>query len=640
MKGMIKYKWILTLFTAILLWVNLSDSICQTQTPSLKTGEEILKGGMAATAHPLATQAACEILKMGGNAVDAAVAAAFAIGVVEPDGSGIGGGGAMVVYLAKDKKSHVINYYPKASETVEQSDFRWDEDKKNVKSVIVPGTVAGLIKALEEFGALPLKTVMAPAIKYAEEGFTIDKVLASIILDNNELLSQYEKTASVFTKDGFPLMEGDTLVQKDLAATLRMIAENGRNAFYDSNITELMVNDIVNAGGKISRNDFKNYMAEITEPVTGNYRGYELVTVPPPQSGISVIEALNILEMKDLKTMGHFSTSSESAHLLAETLRRVYADRTAYLGDPDFVNVPTTGLISKEYAEDRFNSIDENYMNPSQYRLTKAGNPAGFNTESDAKTKKKTEKKKLFSEDEDDSGSSIKSGTNDDLFDSWGKRKNSKKATLKLSKDAEKEKTDKKSKEKNENETEYDGHTTHLSVIDKDGNMVALTQTLGTFFGSYFMTQGVLFNSGMTNFSSTSGGINAPEPDKQPRSSIAPMLIFKNGAPAASLGSPGATRIVATVTQLVANLIDFKMNAEEANNAPRLFCQKADDYLHIEGRYTKEVIESLKKKGHNVRLYGDYDLFFGGAQIIFIDPATGGLTGSADIRRGGKAQGF
>lgn len=640
MKKYFNIKILPVVLFAVFLWYMLPVSGSQPiyQQTQEQTEQSYGKNGAAATAHPLATKAAYEILKMGGNAVDAAVAAAFAIGVVEPDGSGIGGGGAMVIYLAKEKKYICINYYQKASEKVNDLNFQLETDRKNVKSITVPGTVAGLTKALEKYGTLPLSKVLEPAIRYAENGYPIDGVLASILLDNNDLLLQYPSTSNIFLKEGFPLMEGDTLVQKDLANTLKLIAEKGRNGFYEGETAEAMVKDITEAGGTITLADLKNFEAEESLPVHGTYRGYDIITPGAPQSGISVIEALNILEKADIKSMGHFSKNSETAHLLAEVLRRAYADRSAMIGDPHFNYVPVNGLISKDFAEERFNEINQKYADPKDYRKTKNGNAFKYDdSEKQSSGVQKKNGKEHFSDDDDDEGASIKSTKTDNLFDNWGKKKV--KTVNQKNKQKAKETDEEDNTKKVKKETEYDGHTTHLCVVDKDGNMVSLTQTLGTFFGSGFVSRGVLFNSGMSNFSETTK-INVAESGKQPRSSISPTIIMKDGKPFAVLGTPGATRIIATVTQLIVNLIDFNMTAEEANKAPRLFCQKFDDYLHLENRFTSETIDGLKAKGHNVKVYGDFDLFFGGAQIITYDPVTGIYQGSADSRRGGSAIGY
>lgn len=622
----------------IFLWLIIPSLVGQSQVNELKSQTTSkVKLGMVATAHPLATKAAYDILQKGGNAVDAAVAAAFAIGVVEPDGSGLGGGGGMVIYLAKEKKSFFINYYQRASENIDELDYDPDNDRKTAKAILVPGTVAGLTQALENFGTLPLSTVIEPAIELAENGFEIDKTLSSIILDNVELLQKYPSTSEVYLRDGFPLMEGDLIMQPELAKTLRKISMEGRSGFYEGKIAEQIVNDVTNAGGMITLNDLKNYKAEVLQPVIGTYRGHTIISANPPQSGISIIEALNILENYNLKRLGHFSTSAETAHLIAETLRRVYADRSAFVGDPKFEYVPSIGLLSKEYAKARFSDIDLTAANPPEYRKTKEGNPTAFDktTKTQRVLNETKSEKKYFSEDEDDEGY-LSKGNDQDLFDSWGNlRKVTKKKTT--TDTLNENKTDYDENEV-EIEHEFDGHTTHLSIIDKDGNMVSLTQTLGTFFGSGFTSAGVLFNGSMSNYSQNLK-INIVEPNKQPRSAISPTLILKDNKPFLVMGSPGASRIIATVVQLIINVIDFNMSIEEANLAPRLFCQKFDDYLHLESRFSKEVQDGLKQKGHRLRIYGDYDLFFGGAQIVGIDPLTGNFVGSADVRRGGSAMG-
>ena len=564
---------ILTL--AIIILVLSASAFSQKRQPEVVSG----KNGMIATAHPLASQAALEILKLGGNAVDAAVTAAFVIGVVEPDGSGLGGGGGMLIYLSKEKKSIYINYYQSTSSQIDKLEFDRKTDSKTIKAALVPGTVAGLTTALEKYGTLPLSTVIAPAIKYADEGFPIDATLAGIILDNVEVLQKYPMTKSIYLPDDFPIMEGDLLVQKDLAKTLTIISEKGRDGFYKGSIAEEMTNAIQSEGGIINNDDFENYEAEVTTPTTGSYRKYQILSAHEPQSGTPIVEALNILENENLNELGHYTQNSETLNLMAETFRRVYADRSAFIEDPRFGYVPVDGLTSKEYALARYKDIKREASDPKEYRKTKPGNPLNFIEDSDTM------------------------------------------------------------KQKSKEILELDAHTTHLSVIDKDGNVVSLTQTLGTFFGSGFTTAGVLMNNALMNFSFSSK-INDVEPNKRPRSSIAPTIIIMDDKPIIAIGSPGASRIIATVVQVIVNLLDFKMTAEEANFAPRIFCQKFDDYLYVESRIPQNIIDDLKQIGHNVQVLGDYDLFFGGAQIITVDPLTGTYYGSADPRRGGIAVGY
>lgn len=633
------YKSVRKYSTAIVVlfyvFFGYNNGIAQNETQYVHTNYAEGSNGLISTAHPLATEAGYEMLKLGGNAIDAAVAAAFAIGVVEPDGSGIGGGGGMVIYLHKEKKNIFINYYQTASEKINEINFNSDKDRRTAKSILVPGTVAGLTEALARYGTLPLSTVLKPAIKYAAEGFPIDKTLASLILDNLKLLEIFEPTSSIYLSEGFPKMEGEILTQTDLARTLTAISEKGSAGFYEGEIAQKMVADITSFGGRVTLNDLKKYKPIISEAVVGSYRGYKVLSAGLPQSGPSIIQSLNILEKKNLREMGHFSKSAETLHFLAETFRRTYADRSAYTADPRFENVPLDGLLSKNYARVRFEDIDENYANPPEYRKTKEGNPFAYTSKSEVdKTSVSEERNEFFSDDDDDE-QDYSSQKKEDIFDSWGRVKKK----PKTERSTQQQKTEKK-KDVEELEQEFDGgHTTHLSVIDKEGNIVSLTQTLGTFFGSGFTSAGVLFNCSMTNYSANLP-LNAVKPGKQPRTSIAPTILLKDDKPFLVVGSPGATRIISTVVQLIVNVVDFQMNVTEANEAPRMFCQKFDDYLHIESRFADDVVSATKKKGHNVRIHGDYDLFFGGAQMILVDWDNKRFFGSADLRRGGSALGL
>ena len=537
------------------------------------------KLGMVATAHPLASEAAMEMLQSGGNAVDAAIAAAFAIGVVEPDGSGLGGGGGMVIYMKDRNESFYINYYARGSERGTESGYSGKKDAATAKSICVPGTVAGLTMAHEKFGALPLAKILEPAIKLASEGFYVDATLAVLILDNVEKVMADTVTSDIFLVDDFPMMEGDEIIQKELAQTLRLIAKDGRKAFYESELTQSMVNGIKERGGILTLNDFASYEAEFTKPLYGTYRGYDILTANAPQSGVCLIEALNILENYDLKNSPHYSENAKVLHLIAETERFVYADRTAYLGDPSDSDLPINGLISKEYAKQRFEQIDQEKLNPPAYRDVVEGNPFPFIV--------------------------------------------TKKAVV-----------------HDYEESLTDGHTTHLSVIDKDGNSVSLTQTLGLFFGSGQTVNGVLFNCAMTNFSYRESSVNFFKNGKQSRSSIMPTIVLKNGNPYLIAGTPGAARIITTLIEVIINVLDYEMNVEDANLAPRFFVRDSERFLFMESGIKPEVRAELENMGHTLNVLHGIDLFFGGVQLISIDPDTNIYYGSADSRRGGKAIGY
>lgn len=635
------------------------------QPLSVSTRDSAATGmrGMVATAHPLASEAALSMLQRGGNAVDAAVAAAFAIGVVEPDGSGLGGGGGALIYLAKEKRAVYINYYPAASSAVNSVGFIARTHAQSARAILVPGTVAGLTLALERFGTLPLATVLGPAIRLARDGFPIDETLGQIILDHVPLVGRDSATASVYLHDGFPLVAGDTLRQPDLANTLTAIAVEGRAGFYEGPIARALAEGVQSAGGAMTLDDLRSTQAQLLEPVRGTYRGFDIYSAPPPHSGVHVLEALNILENENLAALGHYTTSGDAMHRIAETLRRVYADRTAYLADPRFEDVPVEGLVSKAFAQSRFNDINPNMADPREYRKTSAGNPAAYRSEEvrqDAVRVPVRAGSGREWDDEDDEGSSSYDKWGEDLFGPWGNRKK------RAPKDEDRRTLPADSVRRTINPDELEpealrwrpgsagprwagalhpgtpesgGHTTHLGIMDREGNVVSLTQTLGTFFGSGVTVAGVLLNNAMSNFATTVAR-NAIEPGKQPRSSISPTIMLRDGKAFMSVGSPGASRIIASVVELILNVVDYGMTAQEANTAPRFHCQKADDYLHLEARISEKVQDDLRQKGHSLKLYSDFDLFFGGAQLILRDPATGILSGSADPRRGGVAIGY
>lgn len=578
-------------------------------------------GGMAATAHPLASQAAIEMLSRGGNAVDAAVAAAFAIGVVEPDGSGLGGGGGMLIYLNDRRESVYINYYHCAPADPGAVSFNPGRDRDTAKSCLVPGTVAGLCLALEKYGTLPLAEVLEPAVRYARDGFPVDATLAGLLLDFTDVMSRRPDLAEVFLVDGFPRLEGDTLQQPKLARSLELIAEQGRDGFYRGETARALVERITAEGGAMTLEDLSGYEATVSPPVRGTYRDYEIVSAPPSHSGATLIEILNMVEELDLDPGVHFSRSADTLHLLAEIFRRAYADRSQYTADPGFVHVPVAGLTSKAYAREVLAGINRYRAEPRNYRDTPYGYPLKFDGGAGAREEAAppAERKRVWG-DEDDDDPGLNQNSNDP-FERW---KNQPKKGGRWSGVLLPE------------EILEGASTTHISVIDAQHNMVALTQTLGNFWGCKTMVNGILLNNGRVNFSAASA-INVIEPHKRPRSSITPTLLFRNGAPAFSLGSPGAGRIIAVLAQVIMNLVDYGMDVQAANDAPRFFCQKFDDHLWLESRIDRGVADRLSKMGHSVRLLGDLDLFFGGVQIAGIRPGTGELIGSADPRRGGNA---
>ena len=489
-------------------------------------------------------------------------------GVAEPNASGLGGGGFILIYLAKNQEVVTIDYREMAPLKATPDMYKLTPDGKVVdeeitvghKAVAIPGTLAGLTLALQKYGTMSLKEVMAPAIRLAEEGYEVSKTMNGMMKENYEKLSKFPAAARIYLKDGLPYEVGDRLVLKDLAKTYRLIADKGPDVFYKGEIAEAIEKEMKASGkGLIAKEDLAAYKPAVRTPVRGTYRGYEIISMAPASSGgTHVIELLNILEGYDMGKMGH--NSAESLHIMAEAMKRVFADQAKYMGDTDFVNVPIKGLLSKSYAEELRKGISADKAGEK----VPAGNPVPYES----------------------------------------------------------------------------GGTSHLSVVDKDGNLVALTQTINYFFGSGVLVPGtgVLLNNEMDDFVPKPGTLNSIEPKKRPISSMSPTLVLKDGKPYLSIGTPGATRIISALPQILMNMIDYKMNIQEAIDAARIHCMTGE--ISMESRIPKDVQQALINKGHKLSVRKDFDLYFGGAQGVLIDPKTGTLYGGADPRRDGFAAGY
>lgn len=565
-----RYKF--TLFLSVFVFFFVGCASLEVTDPSREA-----RGlhGMVAAAHPLASQVGVDVLKAGGNAVDAAVAVGFALGVVEPNASGIGGGGLMLIWFADSGTVVFIDSRERAPAAATADMFELDDNGRvkpdargfnpvviGGRSVAVPGEVAGLLAALDRYGSMNRHQVMQAAIDYAEEGIAVSPVLAGIIAENYEALATFPASEKTFLKDGFPREAGDTLRNPELAGTLRLIADQGRDAFYHGPVAQSIVDAVQADGGLITLEDLAGFEVSFRTPVSSTYRGYEIISAPPPSSGgTHVIELLNIMENFDVKAMG--LNSAESIHAWAEAQKLMYSDREEYMGDSDYVEVPLKGLTSKQYAREQFARIDMD----SVLDLPPNG---------DAWTV--------------DSGS---------------------------------------------------GSTTHFSVVDSHGNMVAYTKTINHFFASGITTPGtgIVLNDQMDDFDKRPGQANSIAGGKRPLSSMSPTLLLKDGKPFATIGSPGGKRILSTVAMLISDLVDFNMDIQSAINTPRINNYE-DGPLKIEARIPADVQDALKQKGHELQLKKDFDLYFGGAQGIVIDQRNGVMHGGADPRRDGKAIGY
>ena len=513
-----------------------------------------------------ASKAGLEIIEAGGNAVDAAVATGFALCVVEPNATGIAGGGVMLIRNEKGELSY-IDFRETAPAAANK--YMWTLDSKGKviggknkdggKSVAIPGQVAGLIYAFEKYGSgnVSLEEVITPAINLAQNGFYVTPTLLKDMLSVEEMMEKYPKLKSlILNEEGSFYEVGDLYKNKDLANTLKIIAKEGKDGFYTGEIAQSIVESAKNYGGIITLDDLSNYEVEELEPIQGTYRGKTIISSPLPSSGgTHVIESLNILENFNISNYDLYS--SERLHLFSEIFKMVYKDRAKYMGDPKYVDVPEHGLISKAYAKSLADKIDMNL-----------------------------------------------------------------------------------SKEYNDEDPWIYEHedTTHYSVADKDGNMVAVTQTINWTFGSGVVVDdyGFVLNNEISDFSTDVDSPNCVEGGKKPLSSMSPTIVLnEDNSPLMVLGSPGGARIIPTVTQVISNVIDYNMNIQDAIDAYRMYDNTKNKIIY-EGGLTNNTLIKLTSMGHEVEKYEEgYNKHFGGVQGI--EYKDNKIIGGADSRRDGKA---
>lgn len=498
------------------------------------------KNGMVASEQGLATQVGLDILKQGGNAIDAAVAVGFALAVVLPNAGNIGGGGFMVLHDDKTGKDVAIDFREIAPAKASRDMYL--DNQGNVidgKSLFthdasgVPGTVAGMEYALKKWGTMPLSKVLEPAIKLADKGFIVSDVLAQTLKEEKSTLGKWSASKAIFFKNGEPMKSGDLLVQKDLAKSLRLIAKQGAKAFYQGEIATKIAKEMQSQGGTMTLEDLKAYKVVERQPIIGDYRGYKVVTMPPPSSGgVHLIEILNMLEHYPIKEDG--VNSAKNIHHMAESMKLAYADRSEYLGDPDFVKIPVTGLTSKAYANERVKTIDDNKARLSS--TIKPGKPQPY--ESDQTT-------------------------HYSVMDKAG----------------------------NAVAVTYTLNLNFGSGIVVEGTGILLNNEMDDFS----------VKPGVPNaFGLVGGAANAIEAKKRPLSSMTPTIVMKNNKPWLVTGSPGGARIITTVLQSVVNTIDHEMNPAEAIITPRVHHQWLPDELRVEEGISPDTIKLLQDKGHNV----------------------------------------
>ncbi|MGI9145467.1 MAG: gamma-glutamyltransferase [Chloroflexota bacterium] len=552
--------------------------------------EAVAEHGMVTAMHPLAAAAGVETLQAGGNAVDAAVATAFAIGVVEPAMSGIGGVAAMVICFGADGRSVVVDGSSSAPASAREDMFElaapnssggmygWratlgDAQNTGYRAPVVPGQPACLLYAHERYGSgrLSRGQVMAPAIQLAEEGFTVDPYQAqTVAFAHRRLRANPEAFRTFFLPDGTPPVpatstrDGDRVVQPDLARTLRALADHGASALYEGEIGERLVADLQANGGLISQADMASYTVREYQPgLNTDYRGYTLAGLSPTSGSMTAFEALNILRHFDLAGLG--AGSPAAVHVVAEALRRAFLDRFTYLADPQLHDVPVEALLSEGYAAMLAGNIELDQADPN----ASAGKPWRFQPAG--------------------AGAGGRPGGG-----SGG-----------------------------------DGCTTHLNVVDADRNAVALTSTLGELFGSGVVAKdtGILLNNGMTWFDPEPAHVNSIQPRKRTLWAPTPTVVLRNGQPFLAIGAPGGRRIISALVQSLVNVLDFGMGVQDAVTTPRIHCEGA--VTEVDGRIAREVVDGLTARGHRLKLLQEDSSSFRFARPggIRIDPQTSQLKG-------------
>jgi len=547
--------------------------------------------------HELASRAGVEIMQNGGNAVDAAVATGFALAVVHPAAGNIGGGGFMLIRMA-DGKAHFLDYREKAPAAATrdmyldaQGNVIEGASEYGYKAIGVPGSVAGMVYAEQKFGKLTLKRVMAPAIHLARDGYALTWEEASDLQDD-KYLGQFSESRRIFQRSGNFYQPGEIFRQPDLARTLQRIAEKPDDFYHGTMARELAV-ALQKGGGLISAEDLAHYEVKEREPIRGTYRGYEIIGAPPPSSGgIVLLESLNILEGYDLTKLGN--RSAQSIHYTTEAFRRAFFDRAEFLGDPDFAKIPVAQLIDKRYAAAWRETIDAARATPSK----ELNRPA------------------IFSELEKYAAAHPLAGP--------GRRESP--------------------------------HTAHYSVMDAEGNAVAVTTTINDWFGSRVTAEGLgfLLNDEMDDFSAKPGApnsdgliqgpANAIGPGKRPLSSMTPTIVVRDGKTFLVLGSPGSSKIITTVANVLMGVIDYGMNIQEAVNAPRFHNQWMPDVLNVEQWFSPDTVQALRHMGYQIEfgLHDESDVspYWSDAECIAVDAKTGERLGASDGRNNGKAVGY
>ncbi len=571
----------LTLLSALVL--GISNTSLHAENTAIYSGldrihPEVATHGMVVAQEKVAARVGMDILRKGGNAVDASVAVAFALAVTLPRAGNLGGGGFMLVHDAKAGSTKAIDYREMAPLAAfrdmyldEAGDVVENHSRFHGLAIGVPGTVAGMQKALDTSGTMTLAEVIAPAIKLARDGIVVTQSLSDGLKQAEKRLKRWPQTAAVFYKQNGSFYEpGEIFKQPDLAATLDLIAQKGADGFYKGEIAQKIADAVQAADGMITTDDMANYKPVVRDPISGTYRGYDILSMPPPSSGgTHIIEILNTLEGYPIADMGQ--NTAGTIHVMAEAMKQAYADRATYLGDADFVDVPVKELTNKQYASDIRGQIDMGKARPVSEVKASVLTPYESNET-----------------------------THFSVVDRFG----------------------------NAVSNTYTINFSYGSGIVATGTGVLMNNEMDDFSAK----------TGVSNAYGLIGGdANAVAAGKRPLSSMSPTIVMKDGKVFLVTGSPGGSRIITTTLQIIMNVIDHKMNIAEATQAPRIHHQWLPDELRVEEGISADTKAILRAKGHDVVTKRT----MGAVQSIMVDPETGVLLGATDLRRtSGSVEGY
>ncbi len=566
---------------------------------------------MVAAGNGYAADAGVEILRQGGNAVDAAVAATFAIGVVEPSMSGIGAGGGMMIWRQRDARADYVDFYGTAGAAPDTTlRSRGSARIAAARGVAIPGAVAGLLEAHEKYGRLPRAAVLAPAIRLAADGFVANAILVRELLADTAKVLTAEPVRRAFFPNGRTLRVGDAVVQPELGATLRAIAAQGRDGFYRGAVADEIVRTLNAGGNPATLSDFARYTPRWKRPLCTTYRGRVVLSAPAPQGGMQVLETLNLLEPVNLQALGAPHRDVRAFRTLVGAMRAAVADRDAFVGDPDRAAVPQAGLVTKGYARARaaaaFDTMPRRTVPPgdpwpADRGATPAGDCAGY-TPAGPST--------VAGDGESGSGdrfaSSFRSPVPDPRFPA----------------------------------VDESSETTHLSIVDADGNAVSVTNTNGLAFGTGTWAAGAFLNSGLLNFARTTTSANALGPWRVPASTIAPTIVLDGGRhPAVRevVGSPGSAAIPPAVVETIVYTLDYGLDPLAALRVPRVI-PSAGPQLRLEPGFAEPVLGAARRMGFETVMGPPTDMGFGGVHVILRVGTR--WVGAADPRRDGEVRGY